>query len=459
MVRDMTRSSLIRLIFIVLLPLAVLPPMALAQTREDAIVNSATSVLDDIMRIPAQRIPTRLLGSAQGVAIVPGVVKGGFVIGVRHGRGVAVIRGQDGSWQPPAFVSMTGGSVGWQAGLQSTDVILVFRTRNSVTNLMSGKFTIGVDAAAAAGPVGRQAAAATDGRLKAEILSYSRSRGAFVGVSLDGSVLQIDHAAATAFYRTAGQSPVATIPASATNLINRLNFHSKPQAGAAAQALPTAQVQPQGQPTPQFQQATPQQLHPQVIQQPPVAGQVAATPVPAPGTFHPPAQPVPGQPIPGQVAQPGHVVPGAQAVPTAQGQLPAPTQTGPQPNVASRQLHAPPATVRPNEPAELVRRQLTRSWEQLSSLLDANWKTFLAPPEGVLKPGTYVDVEVLTSTLQRYSTVASKRRFAALAKRPEFVTTHQLLREYVTLMSASASRSLVLPPPPTEGSAINSSRY
>ena len=140
------------------------------------------------------------------------------------------------------FASLTGGSVGWQAGLQSTDVVLVFRTRRSVNGLINGKLTIGVDAAAAAGPVGRQAAAATDASLGAEILSYSRSRGLFAGVSIDGSVLQLDHLAGAGYYRQPiiganGQSiqPMETLPTSAVRLMNRLaQYTGSPQILAAA---------------------------------------------------------------------------------------------------------------------------------------------------------------------------------------------------------------------------------
>ena len=112
-----------------------------------------------------------------------------------------MVRDEQGAWQAPQFVSLTGGSVGWQAGVQATDVILVFKTQKSIQGLMEGKFTLGVDAAAAAGPVGREATAATDATLKAEIYSYSRSRGLFAGVSLDGSALQIEYEANQSYYR------------------------------------------------------------------------------------------------------------------------------------------------------------------------------------------------------------------------------------------------------------------
>jgi hypothetical protein len=153
-----------------------------------------------------------------------------------------LVRDDAGNWQPPVFVALTGGSVGWQAGIQATDVILVFRTRKSIDGLMTGKLTIGVDAAAAAGPVGRQAAVATDERLGAEILSYSRSRGLFAGVSVDGSAIQIDNASGSSYYRTPivdanglAIRPRETAPASAIRLMNRLAAYSgAPQIEAAA---------------------------------------------------------------------------------------------------------------------------------------------------------------------------------------------------------------------------------
>jgi len=210
-----------------------LPRLATAQSPLDTTVDLATRVLDEIMAVPAKQIPESLLKDARGVAIIPNVVKGGFVVGIRHGRGVVMVRDDAGTWHPPIFVSLTGGSVGWQAGIQATDVVLVFRTRKSIEGLMSGKLTIGVDAAAAAGPVGRQAAAATDSRLAAEILSYSRSRGLFAGVSIDGSMMTLDYPAGSAYYHTPivgpnGEAirPLNTAPASAIRLMNRLSQYS-----------------------------------------------------------------------------------------------------------------------------------------------------------------------------------------------------------------------------------------
>ena len=167
-------------------------------------VSESGSVLREIMAIPEKGIPPALLKDAYGIAIIPGVVKLGFIIGGRYGTGVLMVRDKGGKWGNPVFVSIAGGSIGWQIGAQSTDVILVFKSRRSVEGIKKGKFTLGADAAVAAGPVGRNLEAATDVKLKAEIYSYSRSRGLFAGVSLEGAALQIDDDADAAFYGKPG---------------------------------------------------------------------------------------------------------------------------------------------------------------------------------------------------------------------------------------------------------------
>lgn len=190
--------------------LAVLVGMAgplEAGSKETKVVRTALEVLEGILAIPEKGIPPSLLENANGIAIVPGVIKVGFVVGGRHGRGVLLIRQEDGGFSNPVFVSLTGGSVGWQIGATSTDVILVFKSGQSVEGIMKGKFTLGADAAVAAGPVGRSAEAATDVQLKAEIYSYSRSRGLFAGVSVAGAALQIDDDANADYYGREGVRP------------------------------------------------------------------------------------------------------------------------------------------------------------------------------------------------------------------------------------------------------------
>src|SRR5215813_11364132 len=162
--------------------------------------DNAVRVLKEIMMAPDSSIPKDLLQKAHAIAVIPDVVKAGLVVGGRHGDGLISVKTRDGTWSNPSFNGLTGGSVGFQAGASSTDVILVFRTQRGVDSIVNGKFTLGADAAAAAGPVGRTAQASTDSDFKAEIYSYSRSRGLFAGVALDGSALRIDYDANEAIY-------------------------------------------------------------------------------------------------------------------------------------------------------------------------------------------------------------------------------------------------------------------
>jgi lipid-binding SYLF domain-containing protein len=167
-------------------------PAAFAGTKEDERARNAVRVLTDIQAIPENAIPDKLLDEARAVVVVPDTIKAGLVIGGRHGKGVMAVKNPDGTWSSPAFVKLTGGSVGFQAGVQSADVVLVFRSDRGLDSIVNGKFTLGADAGVAAGPLGRNASTATDGQLKSEIWSWSRARGLFAGVALDGAVLSID---------------------------------------------------------------------------------------------------------------------------------------------------------------------------------------------------------------------------------------------------------------------------
>jgi lipid-binding SYLF domain-containing protein len=163
-------------------------------------VENATEVIQRFTQIPERGIPPSLLNNAYAVAVIPSVVKAGFVLGGSYGRGILVTRLDDGRWSNPAFITLGAGSVGFQAGAQSTDVVLVFKTHKSVDRIHNGRLTLGGDMAIATGPVGRSTSAATDFRLRAEIYSYSRSRGLFGGISLEGAVLAMDQKANFAYY-------------------------------------------------------------------------------------------------------------------------------------------------------------------------------------------------------------------------------------------------------------------
>jgi len=173
---------------------------ALAGATEDARARNAVRVLTDIQAIPESAIPDKLFDEAHAVIVVPDAMKVGLVVGGRRGRGLLSVKAADGTWSNPAFVTLTGGSIGFQAGVQSSDIVLVFRSDRGLESIVNGKFTLGADAGVAAGPVGRNASAATDGEMKAEIWSWSRARGLFAGVALDGAVLAIDDAADEAVY-------------------------------------------------------------------------------------------------------------------------------------------------------------------------------------------------------------------------------------------------------------------
>jgi lipid-binding SYLF domain-containing protein len=195
-------SRLLRLpaLALLLALLAGVPASAFAGTDEDARAQNAVRVISDIQAIPESSIPDKLLDEAHAIIVIPDSIKAGLVIGARRGHGLLSIKRADGTWSNPGFVTLTGGSIGFQAGVQSADIVLVFRSERGLDSIVNGKFTLGADAGVAAGPVGRNASASTDGQLKAEIWSWSRARGLFAGVALDGAVLSMDDAANEAVY-------------------------------------------------------------------------------------------------------------------------------------------------------------------------------------------------------------------------------------------------------------------
>lgn len=181
--------------------LLVLPAIASASDREDDVkrIDKSAQVLREIMNTPDKGIPHDLLESAKCIAIIPGEVKFAFILGGNYGRGVASCHTPKG-WSAPMFVALGGGSVGYQIGGSSTDIIMLFMNNHALQSLLSDKFKLGGDASVAAGPVGRHAAAETDLKLKAEVLTYSRAHGIFAGVSLDGAVVRTDKSGDRAMY-------------------------------------------------------------------------------------------------------------------------------------------------------------------------------------------------------------------------------------------------------------------
>jgi lipid-binding SYLF domain-containing protein len=172
------------------------------QTRTDAVerLQSATKVLHEIVNTPDKGIPDEVFKGAKCVAVVPGLIKGGFIIAGKHGRGVTTCRTAKGSWSAPAFFVISGGSWGAQIGVESVDLVMMVMNNEGMRHMMGDKFQIGGEAAAAAGPVGRHAEAGTDWKVEAQILTYSRSKGLFAGIDLGGSVVDRDKDSTLAFY-------------------------------------------------------------------------------------------------------------------------------------------------------------------------------------------------------------------------------------------------------------------
>lgn len=247
-------------------------PPALAHGREAQTVERCLAVLNDLQAMPDLGIPDWLLQRAEGIAILPEVVKAGAFLGGRGGTGVLLLRQADGSWSNPLFIGIGAGSIGWQFGVQASDVVLVFTTRRSIQGIADGKITLGGDAAAVAGPVGRSATAATSVTFDAEVYSYSRAKGLFAGVSLEGSFLFIRERANERFYDKkdlvasdiiAPTAPRAPAPAPALiEAVTRLTARPDesggpvvqpevpPPAGQAAPPPPGAKTFPMADPNP-----------------------------------------------------------------------------------------------------------------------------------------------------------------------------------------------------------------
>ena len=174
---------------------ALTSPVAAQQPKNPAEVERATeaaNVLNEVMNIPEKAIPEELMARAHGIAVIPHVVKGAFGIGGQWGKGLMSQRSENGRWSRPAFIEIGGGSFGLQIGVQASDIVLVFTDESGIKGLLKGKVKLGADASATAGPVGRKAEVGTDVLLRSGVFAYSRSKGLFAGIALDGSIVSID---------------------------------------------------------------------------------------------------------------------------------------------------------------------------------------------------------------------------------------------------------------------------
>ncbi|GFE81595.1 hypothetical protein GCM10011487_35950 [Steroidobacter agaridevorans] len=226
---------------------------AVAGERQDGRLLTSTQVLSELMSMPEQNIPTWLMERAYAVAVIPSVIKVGLGIGGRRGKGVLVVRKDTGAWSNPIFINLTGGSFGFQVGVQSADVVLVFTSKQSIEGIVGGKVTLGADASVAAGPVGRQSSAATDIGLTAQVYSYSRASGLFAGVALDGSAITIDSSSNESFYKKPGilaseiiraDAPTAPAPADQFVAAVQRSANGNAPAAPATTPAPAAPAQP-----------------------------------------------------------------------------------------------------------------------------------------------------------------------------------------------------------------------
>src|SRR5262245_30501024 len=192
-------KSFIRIgLWSVVVVFALTRPVTAQQPKQSAEVDraaEATNVLNEIMNIPENSVPEELMARAHGIAVIPHVVKGAFGLGGQWGKGLMSQRHEDGSWSPPAYIEIGGGSFGLQIGVQASDIVLVFTDEDGLKGLLKGKLKLGADASVTAGPVGRKAEVGTDVLLRSAVFAYSRSKGLFAGIALDGSVVGIDDSA------------------------------------------------------------------------------------------------------------------------------------------------------------------------------------------------------------------------------------------------------------------------
>lgn len=221
------------------------PATAFADDKTDKRLEESRKVFEAFSDLTEQAIPVWLLERAYGIVVVPRVVKVALSFGGRGGRGVMAVRNADGTWSSPVFVTLGGGSFGFQFGVQSTDVVLVLMSRQSVEGIADGKVTLGADASVAAGPLGRSSAAATDASLSAQVLSYSRNSGLFAGIALDGTWIVVDNGANETAYGISDvlasqilEGKVTSVPDGARAFTAALARGTAP-VGAAAVAAPT----------------------------------------------------------------------------------------------------------------------------------------------------------------------------------------------------------------------------
>jgi lipid-binding SYLF domain-containing protein len=231
----MRHTAFARSILLVVTAAVACIDSAEAQSADDTKLAHAVEVLTALTADEDNGIPTQLIERARGIAVIPDVIRGGLILGGRRGRGVLSVRTPSGEWSNPAFITLTGGSIGWQFGVESADVVLIFANERSVKNIASGKFTLGGDATAVAGPLGRRSTKAVT--FKSEVYVYSHSRGLFAGAAFEGARLDIDQDGSAAFYAADAQTrPLEAVTAATPQSVRP--FLASLQTAALAAGVP-----------------------------------------------------------------------------------------------------------------------------------------------------------------------------------------------------------------------------
>jgi lipid-binding SYLF domain-containing protein len=249
---------------------------ALADAKTEQRLDDCRRVFESFANLTEQAIPVWLLERSYGVVVVPKLIKGALGLGGRGGRGVMAVRNPDGTWSNPVFVTLAGVNFGFQFGVQSTDVVMVLMSRQSIEGIAGGKVTLGADASVAAGPIGRAAAATTDATFKAQVLSYSRNEGIFAGVALDGTVIAVDNGSNETAYGVSDVLPsqilegrIASAPPAAKEFTAALNRATSTTSTTTPEGTrPAAEAAPPTQPATQSTEPKPATTYPMEDQNP-----------------------------------------------------------------------------------------------------------------------------------------------------------------------------------------------
>lgn len=340
-------------------------------------VEKATNVLNSFMNMSDQHVPRSILQRARGLIILPAMVKLEVGAHGRRGKGVAVARDEDGHWHPPSFVTMTGGTVDVQGQGKPTDIILVLNTPESVRELYSGRFKVGVDAVAGAGPVGRGTENSADDQEQADMYSYSRSGGSFRGTTIDGAEITMDAAASRNYYQSAAKSPDgepllsnAQLPLPAAQFLAALDTYNHAARGASSNP----------------------------------AGSATATNETS-----------------------------SRLNTTTQNASALATETRVSQQESDQGGDSQVDTL------ETTRRRLATAAKNLGGLLDESWRQYLSLPQGVFTGEGVATVDSLRRSLRRFETVANEKKYSVLLQRQEFQQAYRMLRRYYEQVEAATS--------------------